>query len=197
MRAVPVTPRRDVYCMRAVPVTPRWRVKCLLQDSILPSMTKNGALLLGEFCSLHLLKVNSSARGLTFVLDGNGCSSSHPVCLIPGKEPLIPSEYDVWVSEQVWMVSRRENHLCTCWVLNFSTIVMWPVAWLCYRPWQQRVNVYHFHVTGILWPCSFIVEASWNVMAYAKKPDFVFWWNGQVRLNWRQFSDYWQPRCAH
>jgi len=30
----------------------------------------------------------------------------------------------------------------------------------------------------------------WNVMAHAQKPDFVFWRNGQVHLNWRgrQFS---------
>jgi hypothetical protein len=41
------------------------------------------------------LKVNSSARGLIFALDRSGCSSSHPVCLIPEKEPLVPSEKDV------------------------------------------------------------------------------------------------------
>jgi len=36
-------------------------------------------------------------------------------------------------------------------------------------------------------------------MAHAHKQDFVFRWNGRVHLNrWRrQFSDYWQPRCAH
>jgi len=34
------------------------------------------------------------------------------------------------------------------------------------------------------------VEVSWNVMAHAQKPDFVFRWNGRVHLNWRgrQFS---------
>jgi len=96
-----------VFCTGRSPI----QFKCLVQDSILPSRTKKGARLVGEFCSLHLLKVNSSARGLTFALDGSGRSSSHPVCLIPGKEPLVPSEYDVWVSEQVWTVSHRENHL--------------------------------------------------------------------------------------
>ena len=37
---------------------------------------------------------------------------------------------------------------------------------------------------------SFMLEASWNVMAHAQKPDFVFRWNGRVYLNWRgrQFS---------
>jgi hypothetical protein len=36
-------------------------------------------------------------------------------------------------------------------------------------------------------PC---VEASWNVMAHAQKPDFVFRRNGRVHLNLRgrQFS---------
>ena len=34
------------------------------------------------------------------------------------------------------------------------------------------------------------VEASWNVMAHAQKPDFVFWRNGRFHLNRRgpQFS---------
>jgi hypothetical protein len=42
--------------------------------------------------------------------------------------------------------------------------------------------------TGI-WNCH-PVEASWNVMAHAQKPDFVFRCNGQVHLNrqGRQFS---------
>jgi hypothetical protein len=35
-----------------------------------------------------------------------------------------------------------------------------------------------------------VVEASWNVMAHAQKPDFFFRWNGRVHLNrrGRQFS---------
>ena len=38
--------------------------------------------------------------------------------------------------------------------------------------------------------CSFFVEASWNVMAHAQKPDLVFRRNGLVHLNrrGRQFS---------
>jgi len=30
-----------------------------------------------------------------------------------------------------------------------------------------------------------VVECIWNVMAHAQKPDFVFWRNGWVHLNWR------------
>jgi len=35
-----------------------------------------------------------------------------------------------------------------------------------------------------------VVEASWNVMAHAQKPNLVFRWKGRVHLNWRgrQFS---------
>jgi hypothetical protein len=35
-----------------------------------------------------------------------------------------------------------------------------------------------------------VLEASWKVIAHAKKPDFVFRWNGRVHLNrrGRQFS---------
>ena len=32
---------------------------------------------------------------------------------------------------------------------------------------------------------SFVVACIWNVMAHAKKPDFVFWRNRWVHLNWR------------
>jgi hypothetical protein len=37
---------------------------------------------------------------------------------------------------------------------------------------------------------SYLLEAGWNVMAHAHKPDFVFHWNGRVHLNrrGRQFS---------
>jgi len=38
--------------------------------------------------------------------------------------------------------------------------------------------------------CTWVVEARWNVMAHAQKPDFVFRRNGRVHLNrrGRQFS---------
>ena len=45
-----------------------------------------------------------------------------------------------------------------------------------------------------------VLKASWNVMAHAPKPDFVFRRNGRVHLNRRggvSSVDYWQPRCAH
>jgi len=43
------------------------------------------------------------------------------------------------------------------------------------------------------------VEASWNMMAHAQKPDSVYRWNGRVHLNWRgrQFSRLLAPEvCA-
>jgi len=44
------------------------------------------------------------------------------------------------------------------------------------------------------------IEANWNVMAHAQKPDFVFQRNGRVHLN-RPVGvssvDCWQPGCAH
>ena len=46
---------------------------------------------------------------------------------------------------------------------------------------------------------AWVVEASWNVMAHALKPDFVFWRNGRVDLNrrGRQFSRLLAPEvCA-
>jgi hypothetical protein len=46
------------------------------------------------------------------------------------------------------------------------------------------------HVSGIFVAHHQEVEASWNVMAHAQKPHFVFWRNGWVYLNrrGRQFS---------
>jgi len=48
-------------------------------------------------------------------------------------------------------------------------------------------------------PTEPLVEASWNMMTHAQKPDFVFRRNGRVHLNRRGVSsvDYWQPRCEH
>jgi hypothetical protein len=49
--------------------------------------------------------------------------------------------------------------------------------------------------------CRCAVEASWNVMAHAQKPDFVFRAKRtspfkSARGGGSSF-DYWQPRCAH
>jgi len=68
---------------------------------------------------------------------------------------------------------------------------------------SQVVNIIHikrshFSQLGMIWSVSCllrrviinVVEASGNVMAHAQKPDFVFWRNRRVHLNWRgrQFS---------
>ena len=50
---------------------------------------------------------------------------------------------------------------------------LYPVWNFTYRTKQVRANE---------------VEASWNVMAHAQKPDFVFRRNGRVRLNRREAS---------
>jgi len=45
-----------------------------------------------------------------------------------------------------------------------------------------------------------LVQASWNMMAHALKPDFVLRRNGRVHLNRPgdvSSVDHWQPRCAH
>ena len=52
---------------------------------------------------------------------------------------------------------------------------------------------------SVCWPLWF-AEASWNVMAHAQIPDFVFRRNGRIHLNRPgdvSSVDYWQPRCAH
>jgi len=61
-------------------------------------------------------------------------------------------------------------------------------------PYQERVPLRCTEICRTcLENCCFWlsqVQASWNVMAHAQKPDFVFRWNGRVHLNQRghQFS---------
>jgi len=67
----------------------------------------------------------------------------------------------------------------------------------------------HFHCItppSVLWSCDVgslwqkLVEASWNVMAQARKPDFVFRRNGRVHLNRPggvSSVACWQPRYPH
>jgi hypothetical protein len=46
-----------------------------------------------------------------------------------------------------------------------------------------RIYIFLYEVSGIQYTAVY-VEASWNVMAHAQKPDFVFRRNGQVHLNY-------------
>ena len=61
-------------------------------------------------------------------------------------------------------------------------IVIW-VLWTLFRTFGWPVETTQL-------PMYTCVEASWNVMAHAQKPDFVFRRNGRVHLNrrGRQFS---------
>jgi hypothetical protein len=45
---------------------------------------------------------------------------------------------------------------------------------------RRTYFIHHCHIFK-----SHIVHCVWNVMAHVQKPDFVFWRNGQVHLNWR------------
>jgi hypothetical protein len=64
------------------------------------------------------------------------------------------------------------------------------VEWSSYSPVPLFIDSFHttlrtcFEVSNSA-PTGSLVEASWNVMARAQKPDFVFRWNGRVHLNRR------------
>jgi len=64
--------------------------------------------------------------------------------------------------------------------------------------WRMRIACWVPKATSTQW--HYLVEANWNVMAHAQKPDFVFRRNGRVHLN-RPGGvspvEFWQPRCAH
>ena len=63
------------------------------------------------------------------------------------------------------------SYASTCHVCLYRNVIWWPLP------------------LPTLWNTS-LVEANWNVMAHAQKPDFVFRRNGRVHLNrrGRQFS---------
>ena len=53
---------------------------------------------------------------------------------------------------------------------------------------RKEISIYFF--ANVTFICYNFVDCIWNVMAHMQKPDFVFWQNGWVHLNWwvRQFS---------
>jgi len=64
----------------------------------------------------------------------------------------------------------------------------------CAGPVSRRIPV----LSQVL-PCVRALQASWNVMAHAQKPDFVFRRNGRVHLNRHgdvSSVDYWHSRGA-
>jgi len=69
-------------------------------------------------------------------------------------------------------------HSIGLWRLYVTHIIFfsWPLSIVCFRLQVKKPST--------------LVEASWNVMAHAQKPDFVFRGNGRVHLNRRglQFS---------
>jgi len=64
----------------------------------------------------------------------------------------------------------------------------WPLEYLIKKlPVPKKwATVSYINVKS----CNAVLDCVWNVMAHAQKPDFVFWQNRQVHLNWRgrQFS---------
>ena len=105
--------------------------------------------------------------------------------LKPSLGPLIRS--NPWRTH--WYHDITE-YMC-CKLLYFSTdswivqAVMLPWGNFCQK--RQRLNTDWSIVAPV---CCVLLEAGWNVMAHALKPDFVFRQNGRVNLNrWgHQFS---------
>ena len=58
---------------------------------------------------------------------------------------------------------------------------------MTFAQWRNR-PMKHFSECILVVKRRMTVEATWNVMAHAQKPDFVFWQNGRVHLNRRGAS---------
>ena len=80
------------------------------------------------------------------------------------------------------------NPTCCCTRVKSlqSLFFVWPYS----HPFHPCSKPGPGGLRGMLLQWGFLVEASWNVMAHAQKPDFVFPLNGRVHLNrrGRQFS---------
>jgi hypothetical protein len=111
----------------------------------------------------------------------------------------------MWTWQRTVLFVKREGflvHCSECWRLKMSSASMrlqtrcywtgeephWKILWdmrLWQRCWRPVSSGMCCRVSGRT-----VVEAIWNVMAHAQKPDFVFRRNGRVHLNRqvRQFS---------
>jgi len=65
---------------------------------------------------------------------------------------------------------------------------------------QWSIEFFSIMLYLVLTALHHVVEASWNVLAHAQKPDFVF--RAKRTSPFKSAGDvssvdYWQPRCAH
>ena len=128
------------------------------------------------------------------------CSPQHPVLEHP--QPTFVSRR--YQSESTAIFRRERDWLQQRKLFGPNYISLTHIEWRFFVM-QQSIKIFAVPplalnygtlvVTLVTW-----VEASWNVMAHAQKPDFVFQRNGRAHLN-RQGGvssvDYRQPRCAH
>jgi len=84
--------------------------------------------------------------------------------------------------ESQWVCSNTPLH-CPCVMKACEGVQVWLHLFLSWALDGGKVVKF----TALRAPVA-TVQASWNVMAHAQKPDFVLRRNGRVHLNWRGAS---------
>jgi hypothetical protein len=112
-------------------------------------------------------------------------------------------------SVEICMIYIRFSAVRSNWrdLSNLITVMNVKMKlFLVYIAWSRignaAVQFHSFFTSGLNGGEMLVLDCLWNVMAHARKPDFVFRLNGRVYLNRREggaFSsvDYWQASCAH
>jgi len=107
----------------------------------------------------------------------------------PGRKQVNVSVRMAWTSFGALPCRKKKLKTARVWMLLKSRASL-KYFRTCFLPgWAKDLSATLLYVEG-----------SWNLIAHAKKPDFVFWRNGRVHLNRPggvSSVDYWQPRCAH
>ena len=97
--------------------------------------------------------------------------------------------FEDWHSYKVYIELKFLSHRRVfCAITGTSQIMLFVeiiIAW-CHNLWHTHTHTHATKSTEEIPQKKFLVEASWNVMAHAQKPDFVFRWNGRVHLNRRE-----------
>jgi hypothetical protein len=97
----------------------------------------------------------------------------------------------IFLSLLITMLLKYTYHIAL-WNRNTIVYYMWCFKSKVLEHTIKNITKLYtrmFHIECCML-CTIVVEASWNVMAHAQKPDFVFRRNGRVHLNrqGRQFS---------
>ena len=141
----------------------------------------------------------SASKGYTwFVLRREvslPCSQQHAAGPFSEPNESSPHTLTYWIKIHLHIISSSPTHLKWAPCFSPKMLSMFRSSHTCYTH-----HLSHSHSVNRIIYSDWVVQYVWNVMAHARKPDFVFGRNGRVYLNRPggvSSVDYWQPRCAY